>query len=85
MISEEKDWIVVAKSYEFLLSILRHLHMNFLLYDLFLLIESIQLFSYIYNCLYEFSDPKYDIMKIYSEISTYFRVFFIVPLDFHPD
>lgn len=70
----ERKFILAKKSYELFMSILSYGKINWFIYDFLILIEVFQFISYPYNCLYTFTDTEYEIMRIFSKVSTYFRV-----------
>ena len=67
----------ISKNYnyldEFFVNVLRNSHINWIIFDICLIIQSIQLLSYVYNCIYKHDHT--DDMKNFSEITTYFRVY----------
>ena len=69
------------KAFDFFVILLKNFYPNDLFWNLMTIIESIQFFSYIYNSLYVFSGESYNIIKYFSDVSTYFRVYYWITLD----
>ena len=71
---EKFQELFVEKVYTLFLSLLKHCRIDSFLYNLIQLFECVQLFSYIYNSLFAFSSNSDGALRLFSDLTTYFRV-----------
>lgn len=68
-----------SKIYEFAISMILHWYQNSIIYSIVVLVESLQLYSYIYNILHLDDTSSSYLIELYSKISTYTRVLSLSP------
>ena len=77
MISKKKSKGFVTRAQAYSINALRVVHVSTPLYNLLLIIEAFQLFSYVYNCLNKYTDSSYSAINTFSSVSTNFRVLYL--------
>ena len=74
MISKVQKKNNSSKLLNFIAYMLRLSSKNLIGYEFLILLEAVQLLSFIYNCLHHFSKEDNKMGEFFSEFSTYFRV-----------
>ena len=74
----ENDSLVTRKAYTYVICTLINFTVNSFIYYCYLIIETIQLISYTYNCIHKFMDETSDVAEIFSKATTYFRVLYLI-------